>query len=151
MRKSLLLLLSATLVSGCVGATAGNFKPAQHPTGIELKLETASVDFQGELLELRQDALLVRTSLIRRKAEKGKPRMAEQQIRLVPFNAIRNASFQQLKWGFHEVRIRNGRAPARQDLERLRLASRFPYGIEPTVLSALLKAHGQTTLRGIEP
>jgi len=152
MRARLLLVFLAPLASGCVlGPTAGDFGPAHRPAGLEFEVATASVDFQGELLEVRQDALLMRSLLITRDTGRAKLRTSEQQIRLVPFSLIRNATFRQLRSGYHHVQIRKGRAPAAQDRERLRLASRFPYGMEPQVLAALLKAHGQTAPKGIEP
>lgn len=148
MDARVLLLAVPLLVGGCTfGMTAEKFRAAHRPSGVGARLVTPAAEIAGELLEVRADALVVSTSAITWRSAEGRREVPERRLRLVPFPAIERSSFEQLGG---QVQIRDGQAPNAAARERLRLASRFPYGIQPEALAVLLKAHGQTALEGIE-
>lgn len=143
MRPFILLLTSAVVASCAYGMTDTRFSPARNPSGIQTHVITASSELRGELIEL-QDSGMVILSFI---SPNGESAGSETRVlRLVPYSSIRHARFNQLK---SPVVIQNGRAPTGDVRERLRLVSRFPYGMSPEVLAALLKALGQTALAGV--
>jgi hypothetical protein len=146
--KIVALLLPIAVASCSFGMTAGRFRQTTSPRGVETRLTTASVDVTGELLEVRTDGLLVLTSGVRWKTPARRDEARERLLRLVPFTAIQASSFEQMNVGRH---VQDGRTPDGEIRERLRLVSRFPYGIPPEVLARLLSAHGQVQIGGILP
>lgn len=125
----LALLAAACLAGGCkYGMTADKFVPTHTPDGVAVHLVVGTVPLTGELIEVRDDALVIRTGKI---------------LRLVPYAIVTSARADQTN-----VTISGGRAPSRQNQERLRLLSRFPQGLGPDLLDRLLRAYGQAQLAG---
>jgi hypothetical protein len=126
------LLASACLAGGCrighYGLTADKFSPAQTPAGVGVHLVVGKVPLTGELIEVRDEALVI---------------LAGKRLRLVPYAVVRSFHAAQT-----DVSISGGRAPSPQDRERLRLLSRFPQGLAPDLLNRLLGAYGQVQLAG---
>jgi hypothetical protein len=98
--------------------------------GVGLRLRVGNADLRGELLEVRDTAIVVLTAT---------------EVALVPFRAIRNMRLpnERLSYG--------GGLPSTNVRERLRLLSRFPVGIPSGQLTRLLQARGQETIRTYQP
>jgi hypothetical protein len=122
----LLLTLPACTVA-TIGPTPERFPPAVSGRGVTAVLQTATGRLQGELLEVRDDGLMV---------------LHGREIVVVLFRTIRRGEFEQMP-----VRIGGGREPSARSRERLRLVRRFPHGLAPEAKERLLSFHGQTELR----
>ena len=132
----------ACLSTGCVfGMNAKKFKPAQTPHGVHATVVTPTGPFSGELIEVREAALV----LLADEGSAAAP--ASKRLRMIPFTSVQRAEFEQLG---SDVRLEGGRAPSPSVRERLRLVSRFPYGMAPGVEEALLKAYGQAAFGGAD-
>ena len=142
MRARAAAILIGCLLSACaIGMHTDDFKPARGPHGVQATVTTRNGAFTGELIELRDTALV----LLAEQGTAGAP--GTKRLRLIPFEVISRAEFEQLGSG---VRLSDGRPPSMRARERLRLLSRFPYGMSPAVESALLKHHGQDALGGVD-
>jgi hypothetical protein len=149
MRRLASLIALCAAAAGCaIGTTANRFVPATSPRGIEARVETPAMEITGELLEVRDDGMVVLSSSVTPASGRSRERTAERLLRLVPFRSIARARFHQLPGRFN---LADGRPPTTEVRERLRLVSRFPYGMPADVEAALLKASGQTTIGGIQP
>jgi len=115
----------AVVLAGCYfGQTAAKFEPALGPRGVATTITSAGrTVVSGELIEVGDTSLLVDTA----------PAIVR-----VPYDVIRHAAFAQT--GIH---LDDGRAPAASTRDKLRLLSRFPQGLSPALLQALLEARGQ--------
>lgn len=122
------VLVLASVQIGCsVGPRVDTFAPALQPAGVEATLQLDTVaSLKGELLEVQETAVLI---------------LNEKEITLVPYSEIRTGTFRQTS-----VAIRNGTAPTMIERESLRLLSRFPHGVDPSLLAALLAAYEQKIL-----
>ena len=97
----------ATLTSGCAyGLTAEKLTPAHEPAGVTVRISTPGRQLSGELIDLRDDGLLV---------------ISDKVVRLVPYGSIASARFDQTK-----DKIEDHKAPWGSRRERLRLLSRYP-------------------------
>ena len=139
------VLLVALFHGACAfGMTTEKFVPANNPAGVRTEVSTSGGVFRGELLEVRDGALIVLSN----GGQDAPPGSAPKQLlRLIPFGSIVRARFDQHGSGFDII---DGRAPSGRVVERLRLLSRFPYGMSREVEAELLKVHGQTALAGVE-
>ncbi len=119
-------------ITGCnVGPRVADFQPAQGPAGARVTLDVGpSMTVTGELLAVEDTALIVLTS--------------GQGVFVVPYTAIREGRVSQ-----RGATIFRGRAPADRTRQRLRLVSRFPQGISPELMEALLAAHGRAELKAV--
>ena len=145
MRRSIVLVLLTSLASGCsFGMRAERFTPAQYPDGIQAHITTTDASLDGELIEVRDSGLVLLCDriAIRPSATQAQNR----RLRLIPYELMLAGRFDQTK-----LRIAKGIAPTAASVEQLRLLSRFPQGLSPAVLSALLEGHGQSGLAGVEP
>jgi hypothetical protein len=124
--------------------TTERFAPATTPAGVRTEVRTSAGEFEGELLEMREGALVVLTDE-GGDAPPGAP--AKRTLRVIPFGSIVRARFEGVGSG---ADITGGRPPSAPVRERLRLLSRFPYGISPGIEEGLLKAHGQTGFAGVD-
>jgi hypothetical protein len=142
MRATVAALLIGCLFSACaIGMHTDKFKPARGPHGVRSTVTTPNGVFTGELIELRDTAVVLL-------AELGPPAAPDtKRLRLIPFSSIARAEFEQLGSG---VRLANGRPPSPRARERLRLLSRFPDGLSPAVEGDLLKAYGQDAFAGVD-
>lgn len=146
MSRRLCILLLGVLPSACAfGLTTDRFKPANSPSGVLAEVRTAGAVFEGELVELREEALVLLSNETAGNGPAGNP--PKQLLRLIPFRSIQRAGFEQLG---PRVRIADGRTPSRSVRERLRFLSRFPYGMSEQVQAELLQSLGQTALAGAE-
>jgi hypothetical protein len=125
--------------------TTERFVPANHPAGVRTEVKTSGGVFEGELVEIREGGLIVLSNEAGQDAPPGTP--PQQLLRLIPFQSIVHARFDQHRSGYDII---EGRGPSSRVRERLRLLSRFPYGMSPEVEAALLKLHGQTAFAGVE-
>jgi hypothetical protein len=129
---TLAVVCGATLTGGCAyGMTAEKLTPAHEPAGVTVRISTPGRQLSGELIELRDDGLLV---------------VSDKIVRLVPYGSIASAQFDQTK-----DRIEGHQPPSGDRRERLRLLSRYPQGVGPDLLTDLLRAFGQNELKGVEP
>ena len=148
MRAVAAIVLLASATSGCAfGMTADKFVPGRGPEGIRSEVTTSSARFDGELIAVRDDALLLLASVAAPGGGTPAPPNASRMVRLIPFTAIVSAQFHQLGPRFQ---IRRGRAPSGRVKERLRLVSRFPHGMSPAIEADLLKAYGQSAPAGVD-
>jgi hypothetical protein len=135
MRTSIITLAvvcCVTLTGGCAyGMTAEKLTSAHEPAGVTVRISTDRRPLSGELIELRDDGLLL---------------VSDKIVRLVPYSSIASAEFNQTK-----DKIEGHQQPARDRRERLRLLSRYPQGVGPDLLRELLRAYGQDELKGVEP
>ena len=131
-RHRLVAALLLALHAGCVtGPGAGGFGPARSPRGIDVQLRVRRSDLRGELLEVRDSALV----LLETPGEGV----------LVPFREIRRATFRQMRLAY------DGGVPSRTAREAMRRVSRFPQGLPPAQLERLLASRGQRALRLYKP
>jgi hypothetical protein len=135
MRRLVTMLIAATFASGCVinlGRQLKDVSVANAPAGtaVEVRLRESDLVVSGELLEVREDALVL---------------LAARQVMLVPLRMIRGARFQ-------DAPIMDGAANlGTEDRGYLRLYSRYPNGISPQVMQELLRALGQDAPRVLPP
>jgi hypothetical protein len=128
----LAVLCCATLTGGCAyGMTAEKLTAAHEPAGVRTRVNTGQRHLSGELIEVRDDGLLL---------------VSDKIVRLVPYGTIVSAQFDQTK-----DQIDGRQPPARDRRERLRLLSRYPQGLTPDLLRELLRAYRQDELKGVEP
>jgi hypothetical protein len=83
----------------------------------------------GELLAVRDSSLVL---------------LRNRQVAVVPFSAVAIVDF-------GETRLSLERTPAAELLDRARRASRFPYGITPGAMAALLRSTGQEAPLELRP
>lgn len=136
-----LLLLLAT--AGCSTSVAvKDFKPAQHPQGIqmELLLNGNVIDgnkIDGELLAVRGDGVLLNVAEYPGSTRSGNT------VVLIPFWMMDTARLEQM--GRAKVESQ-GEEKNKLYLDRLRLLSRFPQGLSDDLLAVLLQSVGQEEL-----
>jgi len=118
------------------------FEPARGPQGIRSDVVTPAGRFTGELLEVRDTGIV----LLADEGTAAAPGVRTQRLRLIPFAGIIRAEFVQRRG----LQLSDGKRPSPRVIERLRLLSRFPYGMSPAIQRDLLKAYGQDTLAGAE-
>jgi hypothetical protein len=126
MRQCIPVLLA--LVAGChTSPSPESYDLARRPNGIHGTLESrAGRSIAGELLEVRDSAFVM---------------LVGDRVTIVPYRAIANASFDHQDWAAFQTLTPTPSAEAR---ERIRWDSRFPYGMRPPALAALLRLSGQT-------
>ena len=143
MRTILALTSIACLSSACtLGMSTSEFKPARSPHGVRMVVSAVGGEFAGELIEVRDASVVI----LEDGASTGGPGVRAQRLRATPFSSIRLAKFEQRP----ALRLRDGKPPSAAMRERLRLLSRFPYGMSPAVERDLLKAYGQDSFAGLE-
>jgi hypothetical protein len=146
MKRMLMTFVVVAAGFGCsYGMKARNFAPANSPRGVVGLVSVGSAQFEAELIEARDTALLVLVNPNAAVASAGSPESAPR-LRLVPFAQIRSAVFRQT-----HLAVADGKTPSAKALESLRLLSRFPQGVSPALLETLLRAYSQTQLEGTPP
>lgn len=126
-------LLATTVLTGCmVGQKVSSFSPARGPQGVRVDIERGMRSWisGAELLAIQDTALLVLRVHVR-------------PVVLVPLRIIRTASFAQMG---SSTLVEDGRFRSMSGREKVRLVSRYPQGVGPELLSALLAAYGQPRL-----
>ena len=117
------------------GTTLDKFLPAQIWGGVKVRIRTDQRMLMGELIAVRNDGIIV----------------LDQKLRLLPYSTIVELDFEQQVTSRHAIRwsdlpLKKRRAPKPDALAHLRLLSRFPQGLSPSLLQQLLRVHGQTAL-----
>lgn len=141
MKQALTVFVLASSTAACsYGMTADKLRLTTSGRGVNTQIRTSDMEFRGELIEVRSEGLLILASSGALDPPAQKPL-----LRVVPFTAIMSSRFDQLGRSYQ---IERGRPPQPADLERLRLVSRFPYGLAPELLQKLLENNGQTELAG---
>lgn len=140
-RLSLVSLWILVLPGCVVGPGISSLAPVRTGQGIDLVFSTLQApdvpayrNVSAELLEVRDDALLVRTHQLR-----------PESVMLVSYRAIAEARIEGLK----RLSFGNGGGPSRAQRAELRLLSRFPQGVSDELLGTLLAAYDQNELRTI--
>jgi hypothetical protein len=124
-RTPVMGLLLLILVSGCmVGPSVRNYAPARTVTGVLTTVQTSDATYDGELLAVMPDGLL----------------LASPEITLIGFASIRFVQ------SGADLRIRPDGALREADLEALRRLSRYSLGVSESMMAALLAQHGQQEL-----
>lgn len=126
------IILPFLVLSGCmIGPSIHNARQARNPTGARsvLTLEMHTVD--GELIALRDEALVI---------------LSREELFLVPLGLIRSGRFS----GSGTPRITSSRPPNVIELDRLRQSSRYPHGLSEEVQQRLLDEYGQDELTVVQ-
>ena len=98
-----------------------------------MRVETAQGKLSGELIEVRDDAIVL---------------LADQKLRLLPYTAILSSAADQTSSRYS---ISKRTVPKPDVQAYLRRLSRFPQGLTPELMRHLLDAQGQTELVGANP
>jgi hypothetical protein len=132
----LYLVVILTLAGCTVGPDVSKLAPARTGQGVNIlvvPVETpdgsAYGRIDGELLAVRDDALLLRAGL----------------LALVSYASIERAEVE----GFGRLTFGHGRPPTEVQRQELRLLSRYPQGVSGDLLRRLLDAYNQDELRTI--
>ena len=122
-RATRLLCLLAAL--GCyTSPRPEEYRPATNPRGVMGTLSfSGNRSVRVELLELQDSAFVV---------------LLDDRVGIAPFRVVLDARFDRIG----VVAVARSAPPAELH-EQLRLASRFPFGIPPEALAALLAVHDQ--------
>lgn len=124
--RVLLSMLMVTVASGCVTGRPANQHPlAIGPAGAQMDVRLRKSRVKGELLEVRDTALVI---------------LGAQEMTLVPFNGIRTAAFSNVNGPYINRRMSS------EAIRKARLLSRFPYGMPEAVLRELLASRQQTEI-----
>jgi hypothetical protein len=132
MRRLCWLVLICSACS--IGTTIKRFAPSNGPDGVATTVRRGRAFFNAELLAATDTALL----LVREPAR----------VVLVRYDAASRVEFTGLP---AEYTLRRGRSPDSTTLERLRLWSRFPAGVDSLLLQRLLSAYRQGSLEVLAP
>lgn len=138
-------LLATTVLTGCmVGQKVSSFSPARGAQGVRVDIQKGMGSWisGAELLAIQDTALLV-LRVHRRPVSQERVAWADQQVVLVPLRIIQTARFAQM--GISTL-VEDGRFRSMSGREQVRLVSRYPQGVGPELLSALLAAYGQPQL-----
>ena len=125
-----LAIATVVLLAGCrLGTHAKDFPPAQRTAGVAASVRTGSTTVNGELLELRDSALVVLGT----------------QLTLIPIRASQRAQFSDTR-----VLIEPRYALRPEERQELRMLARYPYGVPDAALTKLLASKGQTAIVVVE-
>jgi hypothetical protein len=127
MRRQLCIALLCGLTTGCLMGPLPSAAPlANQPRGALLMIGVAGGEYQGELLDVRDTGVVVRT---------------DEGLLLIEFTAMRYMRAELMPGGA----MAPVKAYARRDA--LKLRSRFPQGLSPALEHELLRSTGQAELR----
>ena len=122
-------LLALLLCGGCMvklGPGPDTYEPAASANGIRASLALSSSALEGELLEVREDGIVVLTT---------------DQVAMIPFDAITSSAFRSTN-----VALANKRMPTFEERRKLQLLSRYPQGIPAVALQKLLASKTQASV-----
>ena len=127
---ALLVMIPAACMTG---PSAETIPLVTRAKGVQLIVSGKKAAVRGELLEVRENELLVLENLKKKKGGSSN----ECLVTLVPFRQVRYTAFK-------GTRPRWGRGmPTPGEREELRLLSRFPMGITPPMMEQLLGCSGR--------
>lgn len=130
MKPSLLIALCATMLGCHFGQRIEDFDVAHQPGGATAEVRQASgTIISGELLAVSDSNIIMLWS----GAVTG-----------VPYARTRSMSFEIL-----HIRLEHGERPSPDQLERLRLVSRFPQGVTPELRPRLLATYHQNAIMSV--
>lgn len=121
--------LVLTLLTACVihtGPGPDSYPPAHSAAGVTASLDVGTSRLHGELLEVRDSALVILT---------------HDRVVLVPYSTIDSGTF-----AHSRIAVGHGQKPSWEDFESIRLLSRYPQGIPPEALRRILADKGQDVL-----
>lgn len=123
-RSFLALGVLPLAVSGCIytGGSPSKAPLANSPEGVAGVVTVSSRTYEGELLTVTRADLTMRTS---------------EAVVVIPYSQIESGDFSAI-----DVTI--VRAPSPRNLDQLRYASRFPYGIPDAAMKAILSQMGRS-------
>jgi len=122
--KSLLAVgVAALVMSGCIftGGSPSKSPLANSPQGVAGVVTAASRTYEGELLTVTKADLTLRTS---------------DGIVVIPYSRLESG-------GFSAIDVDIVGAPSPRNLDQLRYASRYPYGIPDAAMKAILAQLGR--------
>ncbi|HJP86727.1 MAG TPA: hypothetical protein VJ852_12095 [Gemmatimonadaceae bacterium] len=110
--------------SGCIftGGSPSESSLANSPQGVAGIVTVGPRVYEGELLTVTRTDLTLRTSTT---------------VVVIPFSQIERG-------GFSEIDVYIAGAPSPTNLDQLRYASRFPYGIPAPAMKAILSSMGRS-------
>lgn len=120
-------ILAGVALGACfrtIGPQPREYGPAHNPSGVHAEVFTATDHVGGELLEVRDSAIVLR----------GPATV------LIPFDAIVRAAFADTPLTVDRT------SHERSEVTRIRLLSRYPQGMPPAALRAYLRAANQDSL-----
>jgi hypothetical protein len=122
-RSFTLLGVLALVVSGCIytGGSPSKAPLANSPEGVAGVVTVGSRTYDGELLTVTKADLTMRTS---------------EAVVVIPYSQIESG-------GFSAIDVNIVGAPSARNLDQLRYASRFPYGIPDAAMRAILSKMGR--------
>ncbi len=114
----------ALVVNGCIytGGSPSKSPLANSPEGVAGVVTVATHVYEGELLTVTPADLTMRTSGA---------------IVVIPYSQIESG-------GFSAIDVHIAGAPSPRNLNQLRYASRFPYGIPDAAMKAILSKMGRS-------
>jgi len=135
MRQIILLAAASFICTGCqIGKNAANLPVAHTVAGATVQIRTASQRFDAELLEVRNNGIVV-------------AKKKDGQIAMVPWTSTQQASVKGLG---REYRYGILMPPARDVLPNLVKVSHFPQGMTPEIEKRLLASRGQKEIAVIQ-
>lgn len=126
LRRSVIALVAALSAGGCtIGPSEHTFRAGLGPAGAETTVEPRGAPrIIGELLAVDDTSFVLLTTGLR--------------VTIVPYRHIESAILAQMG-----TQIADGLAPPPAQREKLARVARYPQGIAPDLMSALLAAYGQ--------
>lgn len=138
--------LAAVSLSAChVGPQIKDLDLANNPEGATVEVQVLlangrdKMEFEGELLEIRDDGIVFSGTSADADAD---------EVILVAWS--RASRVRATEFGGYRAEIGRSLEWSADTKERFRLISRFPQGIAPEIMDGLLAAHGQQELRRFE-
>ena len=124
----MLATVAAIALAGChLGKSGADLPIANRPGGAHVSLRTSSGAYSGELLAVQDDGVVI----------------SGDRILFAPFSAIVRLTVDKMGG---QYQLGTADVPRGERLEQLRLVSRFPQGLTPTIRSALLAQKSQTDI-----
>jgi hypothetical protein len=117
------VIISVLILTGCTfGQRPQNLAFTRAPLGANAELSTDAGAVRGELVAVEDSGLMV---------------LRGRRLLFVPLQRIQTVTIQTLG----RMNLRQG---SPENFRSARLVSRYPYGLSPQVLAALLRTYGQT-------
>ena len=127
--RMLLATVLVALVACMTGPSAKEFRPVREARGVAIMVEGATAKVRGELLEVRDEHLVIWDGCA---------------VKLAPFALIRDSGFTGIepKWV--------AGIPTPEQRQELRLLSRFPNGTSASVIAELSRCSGSAGAQVVE-
>lgn len=130
MRSIHIVLAAALLASGCqIGANAANFDVARNPEGVMMRLTTSSGSIDGELLDVRDNGIVVL--------------QADGRVAFAPWTATSMVVARNIRM---PISYSRGQPPSADVRATLILVSHFPHGMTADIEKRILASRGQADM-----